>query len=49
MNKSVTNLSLFLLIASLIMLVPFTSINFPNVRAQEYGAYDDDMYSNVSY
>jgi hypothetical protein len=27
------------------MLVPFTSINFPNVKAQEYGAYDDDMYS----
>ena len=45
MNKSVTNLSLFLLIASLIMLVPFTSITSPNVRAQEYGAYDDDMYS----
>ena len=31
------------------MLVPFTSINFSNVKAQEYGAYDDygdnDMYS----
>jgi hypothetical protein len=47
MHKSVTNLSLFLLIASLIMLVPFTSINFPNVKAQEYDSYDydDDMYS----
>ena len=31
------------------MLVPFTSINFPNIKAQEYGTfddeYDDDMYS----
>jgi hypothetical protein len=30
------------------MLVPFTSINFSNVKAQEYGTfdeYDDDMYS----
>jgi hypothetical protein len=27
------------------MLVPFTSINFSNVRAQEYGSYDDDSYS----
>ena len=31
------------------MLVPFTSINLPNVKAQEYGTYDDDynddMYS----
>ena len=24
------------------MLVPFTSINFSNVKAQEYGSYDDD-------
>ena len=34
------------------MLVPFTSINFPNVKAQEYGTYDDydnDMYSTLSY
>ena len=32
---------------TLIMLVPFTSINFPNVKAQEYGNYDvdKDMYS----
>jgi hypothetical protein len=30
--------------ATLIMLVPFTSINFSNVKAQEYGAYDD-IYS----
>ena len=27
------------------MLVPFTSINFSNVKAQEYGSYDDDRYS----
>jgi Collagen triple helix repeat (20 copies) len=27
------------------MLVPFTTINFSNVKAQGYGAYDDDMYS----
>ncbi len=27
------------------MLVPFTSIDFSNVKAQEYGAYDDDSYS----
>ena len=32
--------------STLILLVPFTSINFSNVKAQEYGAYDDDdMYS----
>ena len=24
------------------MVVPFTSINFSNVNAQEYGSYDDD-------
>ena len=45
MQKSAISFSLFLLIGSLIMLVPFTSINFPNVKAQEYGAYDNDMYS----
>ena len=27
------------------MLVPFTSINFSNVKAQEYGSYEDDSYS----
>ena len=26
----------------MILLVPFTSINFSNIKAQEYGAYDDD-------
>jgi hypothetical protein len=31
---------------TLIMLIPFTSINFSNVNAQEYdGSYDDDSYS----
>jgi hypothetical protein len=29
----------------LIILVPFTSINFSTVKAQEYGAYDNDMFS----
>ena len=44
MHKSATSYSLFLMIG-LIMLLPFTGINFPNVKAQEYGTYDDDMYS----
>ncbi len=47
MHKSAISLSLFLM-STLIMLVPFTSINFSNVKAQEYGTYDDydnDMYS----
>ena len=44
MHKSVISLSLILM-STLIILVPFTSINFPNVKAQEYGAYDNDMYS----
>jgi hypothetical protein len=45
MHKSaITHVSLVLM-STLIMLVPFTSINFSNVKAQEYGAYDDDMYS----
>jgi Collagen triple helix repeat (20 copies) len=34
--------------STLIILVPFTSINFPNVKAQEYGTYDDD-YDNDMY
>ena len=40
------------MMGSLIMLVPFTSINLQNVKAQEYGIYDDydnDMYSHLSY
>ena len=49
MHKSALTLSLFLMMGTLIMLVPFTSITFPNVKAQEYGAgsydYDDDTYS----
>ena len=45
MQKSAITPSLFL-IGTLIMLVPFTSITFPNVKAQEYGNYnDDDGYS----
>jgi hypothetical protein len=46
MHKSAITLSLWLM-STLILLVPFTSINFSNVKAQEYGAYDDydDMYS----
>ena len=54
MHKSVITLSLFLM-ATLIMLVPFTSINFSNVIAQEYdydnnynnynNYQDNDMYS----
>ena len=35
-----------LLMTSLIILVPFNSITFSNVKAQEYdGAYEDDSYS----
>ena len=49
MHKSAMTLSLFLMMGTLIMLVPFTSITFPNVKAQEYGMqlydYDDDTYS----
>ena len=42
-NKSaITHLSLVLMMGALIILVPFTSINFPNVKAQEYG---DILYS----
>ncbi len=48
MYKSAITPSL-ILIGTLIMLVPFSSINFSRVKAQEYGAYDDyyddDMYS----
>ena len=32
---------------TLIMLVPFTTLNFSTVKAQEYGAYDDDSYSHI--
>jgi hypothetical protein len=42
MPKSAITLSLFLMMEALIMLVPFTSITFPNVKAQEYGNYNDD-------
>ena len=33
------------MMGTLIILVPFTTINFSNVKAQEYGTYDDDSYS----
>ena len=46
MHKSVITHINLILMSTLIMLVPFTSINFSNVKAQEYGGYDDDdMYS----
>ena len=38
MKKSVMTPSLILM-STLIMLVPFTSINLSNVKAQEYGTY----------
>jgi hypothetical protein len=47
MHKSaMTHISLFLM-STLTILVPFTGINFPNVKAQEFGTYDDydDTYS----
>ena len=48
MHKSaITHLSL-ILIGTLIMLVPYTSISFSNVKAQEYGTYDDDSYSTYA-
>ncbi|HZL21953.1 MAG TPA: hypothetical protein VFC05_01415, partial [Nitrososphaeraceae archaeon] len=48
-NKSAITQFSLILMSTLIMLVPFTSINFSNVKAQEYDTYDieydDDMYS----
>ena len=38
MQKSAITLSLFFM-GTLIMLVPFTGINFSNVNAQEYDKY----------
>ena len=51
MHKSRLPLSLFLMMGTLIMLVPFTSINFPNVKTQEYdtGSYDYDYDDYDSY
>ena len=37
-----------ILMSTLIMLVPFTSLNFSSVKAQEYGTFDDD-YDNDMY
>jgi hypothetical protein len=48
MHKSAMTLSLFLMMSTLIILVPFTSITFPNVKAQEYGSYDDDDDNSYS-
>src|ERR1043165_5140205 len=48
MHKSSLCYSILLLIGSLIILVPFTSINFSNVKAQEYDTFDDD-YDNDMY
>ena len=46
MHKSAITNSLFLMMGALIILVPFTSITFPNVKAQEQSNYnDDDGYS----
>ncbi|HET9807414.1 MAG TPA: hypothetical protein VFP49_10925 [Nitrososphaeraceae archaeon] len=48
MHKSaITHLSLILM-STLIILVPFTSINFSNVKAQEYGTFDDDYDNRYS-
>jgi hypothetical protein len=47
-KSAMTHVSLFLLMSTLIILVPFTSINFPNVKAQEYGTYDDDYDNSYS-
>ena len=47
MHKSAITNSLFLMMGALIILVPFTSITLPNVKAQEQSNYndDDDGYS----
>jgi hypothetical protein len=47
MHKSAITNSLFLMMGALIILVPFTSITFPNVKAQEQSNYnnDEDGYS----
>jgi hypothetical protein len=44
-KKSALTVSLCLLMGTLIMLVPFISIKFSTVNAQEYGTFDDDSYS----
>ena len=46
MHRSAITPSL-ILIGKLLILVPFTSLNFSSLNAQEYGSYDDDndMYS----
>src|SRR5215207_3651603 len=47
MHKTAITPSL-ILIGTLIMLVPFNSINFSSVNAQEYGVYDDDYDDKYS-
>jgi hypothetical protein len=48
MNKSAITPVSLILMSTLIMLVSFTSINFSNVKAQEYGTFDDD-YDDDTY
>jgi len=43
-RSAMTHVSLILM-GTIIMLVPFTSINFSNVKAQEYDKYRDSSYS----
>jgi hypothetical protein len=40
---------LFLMMGALIILVPFTSITFPNVKAQEQSNYNDDEDGYSTY
>ena len=49
MHKSAITFSLFLLMSILIILVPFTSITFSNVKAQEYDASSYDDYTDDTY
>jgi hypothetical protein len=45
MHKSARTLILCLM-GALVMLIPFSSISFSNVKAKEFGSYeDDDRYS----
>ena len=46
MHKWVITFSLFLGMGTLLILVHFTSITFPDVKAQEYGAGSYD-YGNI--
>ena len=46
MHKWIITFSLFLIMGTLLILVHFTSITFPDVKAQEYGAGSYD-YGNI--